>query len=466
MTKGEESTTSSTSCLLSSLQGQLKDVDNQIVALTMSRSHIQSQLNRLINDTALISSLPHEILSMIFEAGHALQEAQPSGSPFELVVSQVSRAWRTVGTQTPRLWANVCISSEFRWPIHRAAMYLARSKAVDVDLQIHMNPNGSKQLVISSLCDLILPHVHRWRQLLVDSYSHPDLVALILGLSSTTAPRLEHLHIALVDPIASFETKNIPHNIFAGGAPSLAYVQVIGINLHCCLPPLQSATTIHLSEVDKDFYTSHNQLFVMLNDLPMLTHLVIHCEILHSWEPTTTILLPALHLLHIKAGPNDEEQEISGFMVTVSAPSLHSLILEGVISQDFDLFIGWSDLPRHPSLRSLTVRAFDHGSLTWRDWMGLMRVLPSITEVTATYPKHILRALREEDYSPLSGKPGWPGLNLVLEGSPDDLEKDLVETMTARAIARCPIIDVIFPGSILSDVIKDELERQQKRVEI
>jgi hypothetical protein len=435
------------------------------MVLTTSRSHIQSQLNRIINNTALISSLPHEILSMIFEAGHALQEAQPSGSPFELVVSQVTRAWRTVGTQTPRLWANICISSELRWPYYRAAMYLARSKAVDVDLQINLHPKGMRGLVISSLCDLILPHVHRWRRFSVDSNSQPDLVALILGLSSATAPRLEHLHIALADPIASFETGNVPRNIFAGGAPSLAYVQVIGINLHCCLPPLQSTTTIHLSEVSEYFYTSHHQLSVMLNDLPMLTHLVVHCEILYNWEPTTTILLPALHLLHIKAGPNDEEEEISGSVMTVLAPSLHSLILEGVISQDFDIFV---DLPRHPSLRSLTVRVFDDLCFTWRDWMKLMRVLPSVTEVTATYPKHLLRALREnisEDYSPLSGKPGWPGLKLVLEDPPNDLEKDLVETMVARTIAQCPIIDVIFPGSILSDAIKDELERQQKRVE-
>jgi hypothetical protein len=459
MTKGEEST--STSCLLSSLQGQLKDVDNLIVALTTSRSHIQFQLNRLINDTALISSLPHEILSMIFEAGHALQEAQPSGSPFELVVSQVTRAWRTVGMQTPRLWANICISSELRWPCHRAAMYLARSKAVDVDLQIHLHPKGLRGLVISSLCDLILPHVHRWRRFSVDSNSQSDLIALILRLFSATAPRLEHLRIALANPntIASFETGNVPRNIFAGGVPSLAYVQVIGINLQCCLPPLQSTTTIHLSEVGEDFYTSHHQLSVMLNDLPMLTHLVVHWEVLHSWEPTKTILLPALRLLHIRAGPSGEGREISGFVMTVSAPSLHSLILEGVISQDFNLLV---DLPRHPSLRSLTVRVFHDRCFTWRDWMKLIQVLPSVTEVTATCPKHLLRALREnisEDYSPLSGKPGWPRLKLVLEDSPNDLEKDLVETMVARTIAQCPIIDVVFPGSILSDAIKDELER-------
>jgi hypothetical protein len=108
---------------------------------------------------------------------------------------------------------------------------------------------------------------------------------------------------------------------------------------------------ICLSTVDPDLYTSHSQLSIMLNKFPMLTHLIVHCKILDHWEHTAIIHLPILHLLHIQAVLNNDEEEVSGLVMMISAPLLHSLILEGVTQPDFNLLFESSD-PRHPSLHS------------------------------------------------------------------------------------------------------------------
>jgi hypothetical protein len=131
---------------------------------------MQSQIHGLINDMAPISSLLYEILSMIFEVGHALQGVQPLEPPFELVISQVTQVWKTIATQMPRLWANTCISFD-HWSLQRAVMYLARSKAVDVNFQIRKRSKRSKPLAVASIYNFVMPHFHCWHWFSIESNS-------------------------------------------------------------------------------------------------------------------------------------------------------------------------------------------------------------------------------------------------------------------------------------------------------
>jgi hypothetical protein len=70
---------------------------------------------RTPDETAPILALPNEILADIFEFVFAFPEPRRPESPPELLLSQITRDWRSVALNTPLLWTKIYLG--FRQPL-------------------------------------------------------------------------------------------------------------------------------------------------------------------------------------------------------------------------------------------------------------------------------------------------------------------------------------------------------------
>lgn len=125
-------------------QPQLEELDTQAKI-------VQLEYNSLHNAMAPISSLPKELIALIFEAGTYLKQKRnhyvaEKRVHFAVLVSHVTRSWRDIALATPRIWTTIrCVKSEVLhrhqelYPErgrHRTAAFLSRSGSLPVDLYI------------------------------------------------------------------------------------------------------------------------------------------------------------------------------------------------------------------------------------------------------------------------------------------------------------------------------------------
>jgi hypothetical protein len=103
---------------------------------------------RSVNRGAGTYNLPSETLSAIFEAGLPetpktrergraswFDQSEERTTPFELLVSSVSRRWRNVALQTPRLWT-VLVIDALGLTHDLYDLYLHRSKMCPLDITL------------------------------------------------------------------------------------------------------------------------------------------------------------------------------------------------------------------------------------------------------------------------------------------------------------------------------------------
>lgn len=190
-----------------------------------------------------ISKLPVELLSIIFVLSREPEDDDPgsfdTGSvKTPLILSHVSRHWRNIARNIPRLWTQICVSWDLfieddgssgpRIETNLIASYLALSKNCPLDIRIDVRDedwDGTEPEIeyddpdydpasistgtyhpdrllvacslITNLLPLLVPHLHRWGSLgiLTDTWA-PMFIALNLinpSLTTFGAPRLESL---------------------------------------------------------------------------------------------------------------------------------------------------------------------------------------------------------------------------------------------------------------------------------
>src|ERR1700691_3439414 len=124
---------------------------SQAQALESSLADVRVHIAEMrgVNRNAITYNLPVETLSTIFEMksespfvapkptrGVFFEDTwSPLPTPFEIVVSSVSRRWRNVALQTPRLWTRIYIN------VAKSAhelldLYLCRSKMCLLDITL------------------------------------------------------------------------------------------------------------------------------------------------------------------------------------------------------------------------------------------------------------------------------------------------------------------------------------------
>jgi hypothetical protein len=259
--------------------------------------------------------------------------------------------------------------------------------------------------------------------------------------------------------------------IFLAGAPSLTTILLSGTTLQSCLPPLITVTSLHLHKAVGSY--SLSKFLAALIDLPALTHLMIGCELSGIWPSMGTIEIPLLHSLQIR--PHFNAEQIPGLLYIISAPLLHSLLLETLVAGEVDCMHRTLDMTaasRYPSLRFLTVVVMCTSEFryTLGNWRTLMRLFPTVEHfVLATHEVDgFLRSFDEQTYPPDSPSgPHWPDLHtLTLVDRPSyDLPTELRTAVSARINADHPLRKLQLSKSILAQ-LGDDLEWLRERVEV
>ncbi|KAI0366670.1 hypothetical protein BV20DRAFT_1115234 [Pilatotrama ljubarskyi] len=237
-----------------------------------------------------IHSLPVELLTSIFQLGvdsHPPPDDQyPAETTFEVLVSHVCRHWRHIAIHTPHLWTTV----HFRTRAHmlRGETYLSRSGHLPIDIYVDTcseeDYKERKDLLFRQqflpVFDVVLPHIHRWRELHLkvadlECKSYARRVLSTCG----TAPALQTLQLWHVQ---NWRTSERLYNhigpppvvVFGGSLPSLKHIILQGVNLPWSRSPfLRDLTSVDFALHSDNVRMPFDLWRHMLDSSPNLTRL-------------------------------------------------------------------------------------------------------------------------------------------------------------------------------------------------
>ncbi|KAF6758251.1 hypothetical protein DFP72DRAFT_1005990 [Ephemerocybe angulata] len=366
---------------------------------TITTAHIR--YNEAHNSQLPLFQLPNEVLGVIFRLAQrnswfdTLRENP--GIDTQVRISHVCKHWRDISLSLLPLW------SVFRYrnvkslkhciPLRRLEIYLERSKDYPLDLWFNLFLDGtfdnarasvesSSWPQILKLLALILPHIHRIRELHITA---PDgkINDFLSHLQKASAPALEFLTIVGEKKRELFKGSNWSPNIFLGGAPRLKYLR--SDDAQFSRPPLQSIVQLRLEQRAQFIRGSPAFSLSLLEEILTLPHLEIlsMCGHFLRIEPAVLAqarpkiearklthlrcdgylsLLPQYILSHVEA-PVLETITFSSFNFSKTSPagppvndfpSLHTLVLIGytlLLGQNLDT--DYAELTRLPWLLDL-----------------------------------------------------------------------------------------------------------------
>ncbi|KAF7979619.1 hypothetical protein HWV62_41952 [Athelia sp. TMB] len=288
---------------LASLSLQMSDIQNarnalsaQIETLDAKFHCLQAEYNYICSKTAAITTLPNELVALIF------QEAHQSGHYPRRSIAQVSRHWREIATRTPQLWTDIHIGN-----LEMAALYMERSKALPFDVRVRIPPLYSE---VETLGQLLIRHIARCRRLTI-VFATSAGRKLFDFLRTASAPLLMHIDISCT--IYTPFDVTTPASIFIGGSPMLQTLRII--SFPWLLPPLQSVTALYLF-IPEDLRSA----FLTLRSLITLE---VVGEIATAWIAAEAVELPALRTLKLTAEDDqDHADQFRGLYEAIEAPSL------------------------------------------------------------------------------------------------------------------------------------------------
>ncbi|KII89744.1 hypothetical protein PLICRDRAFT_697601 [Plicaturopsis crispa FD-325 SS-3] len=313
-------------------------------------------------DARPVTSLPNEVLALIFEAGHFLdppvaykkknfRQLQKPG-PFRATVASVSRRWRAIATRLPSIWRSIHIDLACPSDAPIVAEVLRRSEPSGIFLTLSSEPSSDSRSEDAVLLDLVLMHIERWEEFVVETGSIPMLVELCARLGPAFAPLLRRIVVNAhnVGPASAWQGYT---PIFEGGTPSLRHLSYHGIALHMAPPCCHSVTTLNLESIHRDeFRISFHDLREFLNGFTSLERLRLKGDFVYGWsidgwpasqdKPT----LPRLRYMAVQA-EDKAAHSIANILAFIRAPILETVVLdslEGFSGGFFQRIAGGSNL--------------------------------------------------------------------------------------------------------------------------
>ncbi|KAH8835967.1 hypothetical protein DL96DRAFT_101161 [Flagelloscypha sp. PMI_526] len=146
------------------------------------------------------SSLPSEIIASVFE-NCSDDNTDPSSIALSLTLSQINHRTRSIALQTRCLWSKVTIKSFKMSVLAMAGLQFVRSgnHPLSLILDFH-DPEWDFESTsvtpenVAALLTLILPHAHRWKDMVFRTDEFEPIHALLVALQSAPAlPLLERL---------------------------------------------------------------------------------------------------------------------------------------------------------------------------------------------------------------------------------------------------------------------------------
>lgn len=433
---------------ISDLQDQINTLQCQVDGYDEQSRTIQLEYNSICNRTAAVSTLPNEVLAIIFKTAHLSQ-----GSKYrtEVTISHVTRRWRHVALATPRLWTTIhramCESFD------RLETYLQRSDPILFDLTIMIgNKRGLKHVendaTISTLYLSIALHMGRCRRLNISSQSRDIMLPLLDCLSSLSAPALQDLNISSMRPMQDRHRDGSVRHLVSGGAPSLTTVVLRRMGPHFCFPPMVAVTALRIYNYspssEAEFYTLRD----VLRDMMSLTQLELQGVVDKTATPVgLNLALPALQLLAVHSTTSHSQQKTFDLLMAINAPLLQTLHLKhkGIFFLEGSPAPNTS--PRFPLLRRLTIISESSPeALDFPDAIRItqLRKIPqyfaSIVDFTCgRNSDDMIAILREVDRVAPSHLAIWPHLHTLRFKTPVVSRDNIQKLLVQRSNMECPI---------------------------
>ncbi|KAF8837264.1 hypothetical protein BDN67DRAFT_973188 [Paxillus ammoniavirescens] len=403
------------------MKDELEQLTAQISGLQASHDELarvvrslQARAARIQNSKAAVSRLPSDVLIMIFEECCHLNP-QWSGvlsllrqSPTEVRLSHVCSHWRGVALSTPNLWSSIRFPFEHKEEsLHE---YLKRSEGNLLD--VYLGPWAKHPNLERTLLTVLMPHVARFRQLVLDAVSRETLSTLLCAFRDESAPALRQLRVMCRGPIVTHGPLATA-TIFSKGAPLLTDVRLDNIPL---ILPSPGATMLSFSVYPgPQFAMPRDGFHRTLAACPSLTNLHLRGFIeLNSQTPISPIALPTLRELVVHGRVLANGLRLFDL---ISAPNIETLILEDVKAPalaSVHKFIARSYPNAFQSLKALRYVGCEFGP----DMdVHLLRATPAVSELVLSVDKnlHLVRLLVNSDkQAAMCGcPPMWPNLRTV-----------------------------------------------------
>ncbi|KAF4604344.1 hypothetical protein EYR40_001523 [Pleurotus pulmonarius] len=315
-------------------------VDAKIQSFQRRILQLQDGIRRLgeYKNTRLVvvSKLPHEVLSIIFEhlalgtplviPGYTWKQSNNV-----LPATQVCRLWRQVALDSPRIWS--CVPSSA--PLRLVELFLQRARSAPLCLRTNAYSRLTNMVILldrlPQMKEIDLHAVH-----LID----PNWLKRI---TSEPSPLLETLALENSSP-SSFT--------FSPGAfPALRH---LSLKRYACKTSLAPLNSLHTLAIDCTYMSvpdlpSPIDFFTALNNFPHLSSLTLVNALAPPMAPTPslTICLPSLTDLSIEDG----DVRNIGLVTCITAPCLETIRLWTTeIQVDFESSIAvivalYSNLP-------------------------------------------------------------------------------------------------------------------------
>ena len=479
---------------LNDLLGREVEIENakaqlllQLDELNDSLAHIRVCMaeTRDVNRDAITSNLPDEMLAAIFKAGLAMSEQTyvvswnpqclERNTPFEILVSSISRRWRNVALQTPQLWADLRINVSKFTAGDMLDLYLSRSKSCLLDIAFTQlsqdersyDPDPDFDTNNFARClEQLVPHATHWRQFVIEGVSvDTDASHLFSPLAGLYAPALERMVIDCdCSPSRVLE-------VFSVGAPLLSYMELMDVYF---VPPLDTVTSLKLGARDTRLsYTGFSRL---MSHMRSLTHLSMNAEIAAisnlaaAAHQNTHIELHSVLSLDLKLDFSRMKPSV-GALCFLDLPALESLVIHGTTVNIVEAFT----CHRHsyPSLRTLTLTSsrkldFDE-NLESTKLREFIRLFPNIQDFTidGTDPT-FLRALCE---ARTTDELLWPQLSVITLKSNPALRhsltlNDIIHLVENRATLGHPVSRITLSSYIVRWGARKEQEQLKELVKL
>ncbi|KAH9007284.1 hypothetical protein EDB86DRAFT_75656 [Lactarius hatsudake] len=257
------------------------------------------KLRQRMNERALVSRLPVEILIQIFSycpASDLYPHVRHRPPPPWLAVTHVCRRWRNAALSCPSLWVEI-ISTNFEW----TAAMLERSK--DLPIHVSVDDGGSAQMPCElSTARLLFTKIHRMQSLAM-TCAHAIIACVPMLFEAKAAPLLQELIITNFHP--SHPLDLVARPLFSGETPNLQFLSLYRCRVLWSSPLLQcDLVYLSISHVPPDQRPYLGQVLQVLKRLTRLECLqldeALPVHITSPNETTSSILsverLPLAHL--------------------------------------------------------------------------------------------------------------------------------------------------------------------------
>ena len=396
-----------------------------------------------------VESLPDELLLDIFEYAQHSNSRGKCVLPTEVLISHVSRRWRQLAVDNPKLWTQLVVTSQM--PSDRISTYLARSGQclLDISFELLSRVLASTRTNLS-IMDTLMHHAERWRTFVFNG----KITNLIIVHPHSPAPHLE-----------SFRIRSL------GAAPGGLKPAVTMTTMWSWLSiALANLTTIEVCVPYWQTKTSFTDFRRVMSASPSLRHLALRgCLI--EMEPGFThpvIDIPSLRSLSIGHGSGTQMPHM---LELLSTPSLEFLELMDFDVTEWNIFrrVVKDKTSEYSSLRSLRLLDVDVEELD----VWLMDATPMIThlmvidrEFSQATVDLFLTALRDQAQATLraGGLPCWSDLRILTLSHPDPAL--LQSVVSTRMDTGQPLSRLRLDRSFFSNMPLDWLQKHTSVEEI